>query len=97
MYIFVSKCDSVTSCTCMDNKPFEHYQNETEENSLEQTSCYVRLPSNCTDLRQSKVYPGLLMSVEALSRMSNELATSLGDQTKGTLFVDHSYSPICLK
>ena len=76
----------------MDNKPFEHYQNETEENSLEQTKCYVRLPSNCTDLRDSKVFPGLLMSVEALSSLSNDLATSLGDKSKGTLFVDHSYA-----
>ena len=76
----------------MDNKPFEHYQNETEENFLQQTTCYVRLPSNCTDLRQSKVYPGLLMSVEALSSLSNDIATSLGDKSKGTLFVDHSPS-----
>ena len=76
----------------MDNKPFEHYQNETEENSLEQTTCYVRLPSNCTDLRDSKVFPGLLMSVEALSSLSNDIATSLGDKSKGILFVDHSPS-----
>ena len=80
----------------MDNKPFEHYQNETEENSIEKSTCYVRLPSNCTDLRHSKVYPGLLMSAEALSSLSNDLATSLEDKTKGTLFVDHSYSPICM-
>ena len=75
----------------MDNKPFKHYQNETEENFAEQNSCYVRLPSNCTDLRNSKVYPGLLMSVEALSNLSNGLAISLGDKNKGMLFVDHSY------
>ena len=76
----------------MDNKPFEHYQNETKKNPLEKNTCYVRLPSNCTDLRHSKVHPGLLMSVEALSSLSNDLATSLGDKSKGTLFVDHSYA-----
>ena len=75
----------------MDNKPFKHYQNETEENFAEQNSCYVRLPSNCTDLSNSKVYPGLLMSIEALSALSNGLAISLGDKNKGMLFVDHSY------
>ena len=74
----------------MDNKPFKHYENETEENFAEQNSCYVRLPSNCTDLRNSKVYPGLLMSVKAVSNLSNGLAVSLEDKDKGILFVDRS-------
>ena len=76
----------------MDNKPFKHYQNETEENFAEQSSCYVRLPSNCTDLRNSKLYPGLLMSVKALSNLSNSLAQTPGDINKGISCRDHSYS-----
>ena len=74
----------------MDNKPFKHYRNETEENFLEQSTCYVRLPWNCPDLRNSKVYPGLLMSVEALSNLSNLLATTPGD--KGISCIEHLYS-----
>ena len=75
----------------MDNKPFKHYENETEENVAEQNSCYVRLPSNCTDLRNSKVYPGLLMSVKAFSNLSNGPAISLEDKDKGILFVARFY------
>ena len=74
----------------MDNKQFKHIENETEENFAEQNSCYVRLPSNCTDLRNSKVYSGLLMSVKAFSNLSNGLAISLEDKDKGISFVDRS-------
>ena len=56
---------SVTSCTCMDIPALqgnELCQLKEESDFLGSQMCYVKLPSNCTNVQTSTTYLGFLLS-----------------------------------
>ena len=64
-------CYLAQSCTCMEGellKKMESYHNKSSISISNSGTCYVKLPSDCSDLMNSSLFYGLLTSEDALCK-----------------------------